>query len=64
MDLVGYGLDQGDQEGRGRGSAGLRNKLDEGEFAGPIDGHIEIELTFGGAYFGDVDVEVADWVRS
>ena len=62
VDRVGHGLYQGDEEGRGRRPAGLRDKLDEGELAGPVDRDIEIELAFGGADLGDVDVEVADRV--
>lgn len=37
-------------------------QLDIGEFAGPIDGHKEVELPLGGLHLGDVDVKVADRV--
>lgn len=62
VDVIWYALDQGDQESRGRGGAGFRTLRDEGEFAGLVDRHIEIELAFGGAYFGNVDVELVDRV--
>lgn len=60
MDLVGYDLDHGDQESRSRSPTGLRNKLDAGKLAGPVDRHIEIEPAFGFTQSGDIDVEVAD----
>src|SRR6185295_11834941 len=37
-------------------------QLGEGELRGPIDGNEKVELALRGAYFGDVDVEVADRV--
>jgi len=62
VDFLGHSLDQGDQEGRGRCSTSPGDELNEGELAGPIDGDIEVEFAFGGAHFGNVDVEVADRV--
>ena len=37
-------------------------QLGEGQLRGPIDGDKEVEPALRGAYFGDVDVEVADRV--
>ena len=62
VDPVRHRRDQGDEECRGRGSAGLLYQLYEGEFARAINGHIEVELALGGLHFGDVDMEIADWV--
>lgn len=42
VDLVWYGRDQGDEEGRCGSTSGLSDQLHEGEFAGAIDGDIEI----------------------
>lgn len=36
--------------------------LDDGELAGAVDGHVEIELALGSLHLGDVDVEIADGV--
>ena len=36
------------------------HKLYEGKFAGPVDHNIQVEPAFGGPYFGNVDVEIAD----
>jgi hypothetical protein len=44
------------EDGRGR-SAGLLHK---GKFAGPVDRNIQVQLAFGGPYFGNVDVEITD----
>jgi hypothetical protein len=35
-------------------------KLDEGEFAHPIDSDEHVELAFGGLHLGDIDMEEAD----
>ena len=40
----------------------LSHAAGEGELRGPIDGDKEIEPALRGAYFGDVDVAVADRV--
>lgn len=58
VDLVGNSRDQGDQEGRSRCSSNSPGKLDEGEFAGAINGDIEVELAFGRPHLGNVDVEI------
>ena len=47
------------EDGRGR-SASLLHKLYEGNFADPVDRNIQVEPAFGGPYFGNVDVEIAD----
>ena len=60
MDLVGNRLDEGDEEGRGGDPVGLFLQPDKGEFARPINGYEEMELSFGSLHLGDVDVEVAD----
>jgi hypothetical protein len=38
------------------------HQLDEGELAGAVDADIKVQLAFGCAHLGDVDVEVADGV--
>jgi hypothetical protein len=43
--------------------SGLWMQLDKGELAGLVNGHKQIESAFGGLYFGDLDVEIADRVR-
>ena len=62
MDLVRNGGDQGHEEGGGGDAGRVLDELREGELAGPIDGHEEVELAFGGLHLGDVDVEEADRV--
>lgn len=42
--------------------AGLLVQFRIGELGGPVDGYEEVELAFGRAHFGDVDVEIADRV--
>ncbi len=34
--------------------------MDDGKFAGAIDGDVEVKLALGSLDFGDVDVDVAD----
>lgn len=58
MDFVGHGRNQRDQKGGRRCPACFGNQLDEGELAGPVYRYVTIELAFGRAHFGDVDVEV------
>ncbi len=62
VDSVGNGVDQGDKEGRCRCPAGLSDQLHEGEFSRAINGDIEIKLAFRGLDFGNVDMEVANWI--
>lgn len=38
--------------------AGLLMQFRIGELRGPVDGHEEVELVFGRAHLGDVDVEI------
>ena len=62
MDLVGSGGDQGHEEGGRRDAVRLLDELGEGELAGAVDGHEQIELAFSGVHLGEVDVEEADRV--
>jgi len=62
MDLIGDRFDEVQQEVGRDPPCGLLVQLGEGELRGPIDGDEEIEPALRGAYFGDVDVEVADRV--
>jgi hypothetical protein len=41
---------------------GVLGQLHEDELGGPIDGHEQIELAFGGAYLGDIEMEEADGI--
>lgn len=43
-----------------RRPSGLPDQLHEGEFAGAIDGNVEIELALGGLHLGNVDMKVPD----
>lgn len=52
VDFVWHGFDQGDQEGRGCHPVRLGHELDEGELAGAVDAHIQVQLAFSGADFG------------
>lgn len=58
--LIRISRDQSFEEGRGGGPSRLSHQLHEGELAGAIDRHVEVELAFGGLELGDVDVEIAD----
>lgn len=60
VDLVGNGFDEVKQEVSRDPPCGLLVQLGEGELRGPIDGDEEVEPALRGAYFGDVDVEVAN----
>ena len=40
----------------------LLMQLVEGKFRRPVDRHEHVELAFGCADFGNVDMEIADWV--
>src|SRR5207245_2566549 len=59
----GKALLQAALEGRGCSShIGMLHQLHEGELRRAIDGHKEIELALGGAYLGQIDMEVSDRV--
>ncbi len=58
MDFIGHGRDQRDQEGGCWRPACFGDQLDEDELAGPVYRDVKIELAFGRAHFGDVDMEV------
>ena len=62
VDFVGHRFDESCEKGRCGDTICLVHQLHEGELAGPVDGNEEVELSFGGLYLGDVDVEVADRV--
>ena len=62
VDFVGDRFDKGCQEGRRGHAVCFFSELGEGEFAGPVDGHEEEELSLRGLDLGDVDMEEADRV--
>jgi hypothetical protein len=62
VDFVGDRFNEGCQEGRRGHPVCFFSELSEGEFAGPVDGHEEEELSLRGLDLGDVDVEEADRV--
>jgi hypothetical protein len=62
VDLVRDRLDQAPEEVASRPLLGFSMKLDEGEFAGPVDGDEHAEPALGRAHFGQVNVKEADWV--
>lgn len=62
VDFVGHRNDQGFEEGCGRPAVRSAHEFDEGKFAGSVYGNIEMQLAFRGMNFGQIDVEVADWI--
>ena len=62
MNFIGHGGNARDEKGRRRDAVCLLFQLDEGKFAGSVDGDEEIQLSLGGLHFGDIDVEEADRV--
>jgi hypothetical protein len=60
--LVGHGLDEGAQEVGRDPARGPLVQLREGELAGAVDGHEQVELAGLGADLGEVEVEEADRV--
>ena len=56
MDRVGHGGDKVSEELGGRHFLGFGMKLSIGELGSSIDGNEEIEFSFSGLHFGDVDV--------
>ena len=59
-DVIGDGLHQGVEKGRGGNGVGAVHELNEGELRGPVDADEEVGLASGGANFGDINVEEAD----
>jgi hypothetical protein len=62
MDVVRNRLDKRFEEGRCGAHVGVLHQLNEDELGGPIDGHEEIELAFGGAYLGDIEMKEANGI--
>src|SRR4029077_16291949 len=62
VDLVRDSRNQGLEEDGGGRPPSLFHQLHEGEFAGAVDGDIEVELALSGLDLGDVDMEEADRV--
>jgi hypothetical protein len=62
MDVVGDGLNQGVEKGRGGDGVGAVDELNEGELRGPVDADEEVGFAFGVTHFGYIDVEEADRV--
>jgi len=60
MDAIRDSRDQRLEESCRRLHIGTLDQLHESELGSAVDGHKEIELAFGGAYLGQVDMEVAD----
>ncbi len=60
MDPIRDSRDQRLEESRRSLHIGAFDQLHESELRSAVDGHKEIELAFGGAYLGQVDMEVAD----
>jgi hypothetical protein len=61
--LVGHGFDQVVQKVARHARCDLLMQLNKGELRCAVDGHEEIEAALLSPDLGDVDVEVADWVR-
>ena len=59
-DVIGDGLHQGVEKGRGGNGVGAGQELNEGELRGPVEADEEVELASGGANFGNINVEEAD----
>src|SRR5271165_2450279 len=60
MDFVGDGLDQREEESRGRDAIGILDKLRESELRRSVYGDVEVKLSFRRLHLGDVDMEEAD----
>ena len=59
-DVIGDGLHQGVEKGRGGNGVGAVHELNAGQLRGPVDADEEVELAFGGANFGNINMEEAD----
>ena len=62
VDAVWNGFDERFEEGCGSSHVGFFDEFDHNELGGSVDGHKEVELALRGSYFGQVDVEEADWI--
>ncbi len=51
------------EEGCGSSDICFFDELDHSELRGPVDGHEQVKLAFGGSHLGQVDVEEADRIR-
>ena len=60
VDAVRNSFDERFKEGGSSPHVGLLYQFDDGELRGPVDGHEQIELAFGGPDLGQVDVKEAD----
>lgn len=60
MDPVWQRVDELLQKRAGDLNGGAFFQAHEGELGSPIDGHEQVELAFGCAHLGNVNVEVAD----
>ena len=38
-------------------------KLTEGEFTGPVNGDMQMQLAFRSPHLSDINMEVANWIR-
>ena len=63
MDFIGNGFDNCDEKGGSRLSVGFIDKLAEGEFTGPVNGDIQMQLAFRSPHLSDINMEVANWIR-
>ena len=64
VDAVRHSFNQHLQEQGSGGYVGALPQLDEGELGGAIDGHEYVELAFGAAQFGDIEMEKSDRVAA
>ena len=62
MDPIGHGFEHVLQELPGRFSVSRCNELSDGELGSSVNAYKEIELTFGGLYLSNINVEEPDGV--
>lgn len=62
VETVGNGLDEVLQKPGGLQLSCLWVQFSEGKLAGAVDRHEQIQLPLGCLHFGNVDMEVADWI--
>ena len=60
VDAVGNGFNERVEEGGSGPHIRLLDELAHSELGGPVDGHQQVKLAFGGPQLGQVDVEEAD----